>query len=107
MINGPYKTELIKPRTPWRTIEEVELAAAEWVHLFNHRRLYQYCGDIPPAEMDAYYPHHRDQPPAEFSHQKVPGLAGAVQHGSRCGDHLSLKISSSFIRRLWSRGNAN
>ncbi len=29
MINGLYKTELIKPRTPWRTIEEVELAAAE------------------------------------------------------------------------------
>jgi hypothetical protein len=33
----------------------VELAAAEWVHWFNHRHLYQYCGDIPPVEMDAYY----------------------------------------------------
>ena len=30
-INGLYKTELIKPRKPWRTIEEVELATAEWV----------------------------------------------------------------------------
>jgi hypothetical protein len=28
-INGLYKTELIKPRKPWRTIEEVELATAE------------------------------------------------------------------------------
>jgi hypothetical protein len=28
-----YKTELIKPRKPWRTIEEVELAIAEWVDL--------------------------------------------------------------------------
>jgi hypothetical protein len=26
---GLYKTELIKPRKPWRTIEEVELATAD------------------------------------------------------------------------------
>jgi transposase InsO family protein len=54
-INGLYKTELIKPRKPWRTIEEVELATAEWVHWFNHQRLYEYCGDIPPAELEAAY----------------------------------------------------
>jgi putative transposase len=41
MIYGLYKTELIRPRQPWQTIEEVELAAAEWVHWFNHRCLYQ------------------------------------------------------------------
>lgn len=28
-INGLYKAELIKPRTPWRTVEQVELATAE------------------------------------------------------------------------------
>ncbi|MDT5068163.1 MAG: putative transposase, partial [Mycobacterium sp.] len=39
-------------RRPWRTIEEVELATAEWVHWFNHRRLYEYCGDIPPVELE-------------------------------------------------------
>lgn len=52
-INGLYKTELIKPCKPWRTIEEVELATAEWVNWFNHRRRYQYCGDIPPVDMEA------------------------------------------------------
>jgi putative transposase len=62
-INGLYKTELIKARKPWRTIEEVEMATAEWVHWFNHLRLYQYCGDIPPVEMEmAYYA--RNQRPA-------------------------------------------
>ena len=55
-INGLYKTELIKPRKPWRTIEEVELATAEWVDWFNHHRLYEYCGDIPPVDLEiAYY----------------------------------------------------
>jgi putative transposase len=54
-INGLYKTELIKPRKPWRTIEEVELATAEWVDWFNHRRLYEYCGDVPPVDLEAAY----------------------------------------------------
>ena len=59
-INGLYKTELIKPRKPWRTIEEVELATAEWVDWFNHRRLYEYCGDIPPVDLEAaYYAQHQ------------------------------------------------
>ncbi|WP_333890862.1 IS3 family transposase [Mycolicibacterium gadium] len=59
-INGLYKTELIKPRKPWRTIEDVEVATAEWVHWFNHRRLYEYCGDIPPVELEtAYYAQQR------------------------------------------------
>lgn len=68
-INGLYKTELIKPGGPWRTVDQVELATAEWVDWFNHRRLYGYCGDIPPAELeDAYYRQHRAQQPAELSH---------------------------------------
>jgi len=59
-INGLYKTELIKPRKPWRTIDEVEYATARWVDWFNRHRLYEYCGDIPPVEMEtAYYARHQ------------------------------------------------
>jgi putative transposase len=69
-INGLYKTELIKPRGPWRTADHVEIATLEWVDWFNHRRLYQHCGDVPPAELEAaYYRQHRTQQPAEFSNQ--------------------------------------
>jgi putative transposase len=63
-INGLYKTELIKPRKPWRTIEEVELATAEWVDWFNHRRLYEYCGDVPPGDLEAAYYAQRRRPAA-------------------------------------------
>ena len=67
-INGLYKTELIKPRGPWRTVDQVELATAEWVDWFNHRRLYEHCGDVPPAELEAaYYAQNRAQPTAELS----------------------------------------
>lgn len=61
-INGLYKTELIKPAKPWRTIEDVELATARWVHWFNHHRLYEYCADIPPAELEAAYYAQRQTP---------------------------------------------
>ena len=63
-INGLYKTELTRPRKPWRTIEEVELATAEWVDWFNHRRLYEYCGDIPPVELEAAYYSQQQRPAA-------------------------------------------
>ncbi|RAL31638.1 IS3 family transposase [Rhodococcus sp. AQ5-07] len=69
-INGLYKTELIKPRGPWRTVEHVEIATLEWVDWFNHRRLYEHCGDVPPAELEAfYYGEHRTTRIAEFSNQ--------------------------------------
>jgi len=69
-INGLYKTELIKRRGPWRGVDQVEIATAEWVDWFNHRRLYEYCGDLPPAEMEAaHYAQIRAQQPAELSNR--------------------------------------
>ena len=69
-INGLFKTELIKARGPWRTIDQVEVATAEWVDWLNHRRLYEYYGDIPPAQLEtAYYAAHSLTPPAQVPHQ--------------------------------------
>jgi len=58
-VIGLFKTELIKPGGPWRTVEQVEVATLEYLDWFNHRRLFQACGDIPPAELEhAYHRHH-------------------------------------------------
>lgn len=54
-INGLYKTELIHKRAPWKTRESVELATLEWVSWFNHQRLMESIGYIPPAEAEAKY----------------------------------------------------
>ena len=55
-INGLYKTEVIRRRGPWRHIDAVEYATLEWVDWFNHRRLLEPIGDMPPAELEqAYY----------------------------------------------------
>jgi len=54
-INGLYKTELIHRRAPWKTRESVELATLEWVHWFNHIRLLEPIGYVPPVEAEANY----------------------------------------------------
>lgn len=54
-INGLYKAEVIHRRGPWRSLEAVEFATLEWVDWFNHRRLLEPIGNIPPAEAEARY----------------------------------------------------
>ena len=55
-INGLYKAEVIHRRPSWKTKEAVELATLEWVAWFNHHRLLEPIGSVPPAEAeDAYY----------------------------------------------------
>jgi putative transposase len=54
-VIGLFKTELIKPRGPWRTAEQVEIATLDYVDWFNNRRLFEACGDIPPAELEQHY----------------------------------------------------
>lgn len=55
-INGLYKTEIIHKRGPWRTVDDVEYATLEWDDWFNHRRLLEPIGNIPPVELEmAYY----------------------------------------------------
>ena len=54
-INGLYKAQLIHRRAPWKTREAVELATLNWVHWFNHNRLMESLGYIPPAEVEANF----------------------------------------------------
>lgn len=54
-INGLYKAEVIHRQGPWRSFEQVELATLKWVHWFNHQRLMETIGYIPPAEAEANF----------------------------------------------------
>lgn len=51
-VNATFKEELIHRKT-WKTRTEVELAVAAWVGWYNHHRIHQTLGDIPPAEYEA------------------------------------------------------
>jgi putative transposase len=71
-IIGLYKTELIRRRGPWRGLDEVEYATLEWVDWFNHRRLLEPIGHLPPAEFEAAY--HRKEDPSRTPELKDPSL---------------------------------
>ncbi|WP_437079159.1 integrase core domain-containing protein [Streptomyces sp. enrichment culture] len=49
---GLFKTELIKPRRPWKTLPDVDLATAEYIDWCNHRRLHGETGHAPPVEYE-------------------------------------------------------
>jgi len=66
-INGLYKAELIHRRGPWKSRESLELATLQWVYWFNHIRLLEPIGYIPPAEAEANYWRELDKK-AEISH---------------------------------------
>lgn len=52
---GLFKTEMIGPKGPWRTVSDVELATLTWVDWYNNRRLHGACGDMPPVEYEMNY----------------------------------------------------
>jgi putative transposase len=63
-----FKTELISDRV-WRSRSQLELAIVEWVGWFNHVRLHESLGDIPPAEFeDKALSAITDQGPASPAH---------------------------------------
>jgi transposase InsO family protein len=70
-IIGLFKAEVIHHRGPWRNLEAVEYATLEWVDWFNHRRLLEPIGDIPPAELEAaHYQSTSQLPMAALTHTR-------------------------------------
>jgi putative transposase len=62
-IIGLFKAEVIRRRGPWRNAEAVEFATLVWVDWFNHRRLLEPIGNIPPAEAEARHYEQLNQLP--------------------------------------------
>ena len=57
-LNSLYKAErtrnpVIRPKGGWKSVTDIEIAVAEYVDWFNHRRLHDKIGLVPPAEFDA------------------------------------------------------
>jgi putative transposase len=54
-VIGLYKTECIGPAGPFRRVDDLELATADWVHWFNSQRLHGSIGFVPPVEYESAY----------------------------------------------------
>ena len=60
---GSFKNELIRRQGPWRDVNQVELATAEWVIWFNTERPHEYLDDFTPKAAEKLYYDHRRTPP--------------------------------------------
>lgn len=59
---------------------------------------YEYCGDIPPVELEnGYYAHYRAQPTAEPSNRYVPGHQGRFT--------ISVTTALMFVSERFFTGN--
>ena len=54
-VIGLYKTEVIRRKGPWKSLDDVEFATLDWVSWFNDQRLLGPIGDIPPVELEQMY----------------------------------------------------
>lgn len=71
-FNSLFKAELVRNRGPWRSINDLEIAVAEYIDWFNMRRLHGEIGMIPPIEKEnAYYSNRTHPALAELANQSL------------------------------------
>ena len=51
-FNSLFKAELIRNKGPWHGLDDLEIATAEYIDWYNHRRLHGELGHVPPAEYE-------------------------------------------------------
>jgi putative transposase len=62
-FNSLYKAELIRNRGPWKGINDLEIAVAEYIDWYNHRRLHGETGYRPPVETEEHF--YTNHPPSQ------------------------------------------
>ena len=61
-FNSLFKAELIRNKGPWKNIDDLEIAVAEYIDWFNHRRLHGEIGLVPPVECEEQHYRHNPAP---------------------------------------------
>lgn len=79
-LNSLFKAECIRnpvmrPKGGWASVRDVEIAVAEYVDWYNHRRLHGEIGHVPPAEFEAA--HWASHKPVSYVGEQVPVGAGS------------------------------
>ena len=77
-FNSLFKAELIRNRGPWHNIDDLEIAVAEYVDWFNHRRLHGEIGLVPPIEY-------------ETAHRNLETLQDPADQAAERRFHVSIK----------------
>jgi len=54
-FNSLFKAELVRNLGPWKGVDDLEIAVAEYIDWYNHRRLHSEIGYRPPVEAEEYF----------------------------------------------------
>ena len=74
---GCIRNPVMRPTGGWKSVGNVEIAVAEYVDWFNHRRLHGEIGLAPPAEFEAN--HWASQPVEHYRQNPVLTEVGSNQ----------------------------
>lgn len=61
-FNSLLRAELVRNKGPWKSIDDLEIAVAEYIDWFNHRRLQGEIGLVPPVEFEDNHYRHNPAP---------------------------------------------
>ena len=64
-FNSLFKAELVRNRGPWKNINDLEIAVAEYIDWFNYRRLHGEIGLVPPVEYETTHRTTLPEQPAQ------------------------------------------
>lgn len=84
-FNSLFKAELIRNKGPWNSIDDLEIAVAEYIDWFNHRRLHGEIGLIPPVEHETL---HRAQTEDVNDHENTGSNPATHER------HISIKAGT-------------
>jgi putative transposase len=68
-----YKSELVDQHGPWPSFEHLEHHTVGWIGFYNHERLHEHLGDIPPAEYELLNPTRRPRTDHPAYIARIPG----------------------------------
>ena len=73
-LNSLFKAECIRnpvmrPTGGWKHVGDVEIAVAEYIDWYNHRRLHGELGHVPPVEFETNY--WNQHPTTHYREEKV------------------------------------
>jgi len=68
-FNSLFKAELVRNRGPWKNIDDLEIAVAEYIDWFNFRRLHGEIGLVPPVEYETQ--HRSTTLPEQPAHREI------------------------------------